>query len=273
MDINKCTIITVCEEKRPEKETNKNYTDKAIRLVRSLRKYGGACKDFPVNVWVSSDKCPQEDVLNSLSMLGCSFTYGDCECLEHPVFNKISAMNTPVDTEYALWLDTDIMILKDFSEVLDLYAAEVSAPDVCYSYHTWASEKDNDTWEKMYSLVGVDWPGPKIITSIDNKPSNFYLCSGMVLFKTDIGFPQVYKEIANTLIKSDIHNVLESFSQTALSLAILKGKYDYKVLPEKHHLVYALRGRIFEDSTIVHYQDCLMKEISKEDWDVPVFQQ
>jgi hypothetical protein len=95
----------------------------------------------------------------------------------------------------------------------------------------------------------------------------------MVLFRTDIGFPTLYKEIANKLISSNINNVLESFSQTALSLSILKGKYKYKILPERHHLVYALRGEIFEDTTIVHYQDCLMKEIDEVDWDVPVFNQ
>ena len=261
-----CSIITCCEKKRDTYITAKNYEKSAIRFIRSLRMNGGKCKDLPVYMWYGKDKKPSDNVLECLTSYGAILVEGECENHSHPLFNKITAMQTPVKTEYAMWMDSDIYILKDPSALLCDGSVDVSAAPVSQINHFWARSEDTESWKEYYKLFNINIPIPTLTTHIDQKEGNFYLCSGLILFKTTCGFASLYREIAHQILNSNLPDKTQSFTQTALTLATLKGKYKYRYIPEKLHFVYALRGKLFPDTVIVHYQDSHVVEI--KDWDM-----
>jgi len=104
---------------------------------------------------------------------------------------------------------------------------------MAYAHHKWVRKEDDHLWKQFYDMFGISRPVPRIATSMDNKEGNFYLCSGLVLFRTDSGFAELYQEMAHEVLASDVPDKTLNFTQTSLSLAILRGQYSYGIIPEK----------------------------------------
>lgn len=261
-----CSIISVCEGKRNVYPHAKTYEDKAIRLVYSLRKNGGACKDFPVYMWYGEDVPPSKNTIDLLSSLGCTLISGKCRKPQTPVHNKVAAcLDIRPETEYSLWMDTDMYVLGDFSDIFTS-SPDVAASPTNYCYHRWARFSDKDKWDEFYRSAGIENPNVTMLTDMDQKEGIFYTCSGLFLFRNDICFPDFYNDGVEAVLSSSVEDKVENFSQTGLTVGIIKGRFKFKQLPEKYQLYYGLRGGLLEDTIIVHYQDSTVSEVPRDDW-------
>jgi len=94
---------------------------------------------------------PSDETIDWLSSNGCTVVEGEelghnCE----PVGNKIVAVNTPVETDYSLWIDTDMYVLDTpmFEALLDR-EVDVAAVGPEYGFQGWAGPEDVSTWNAL----------------------------------------------------------------------------------------------------------------------------
>lgn len=263
MDYRDCTIITSCDGKsRPE---SKPYSEMAVRLVRSIRKWGG--QDVPIIATHDAKFPPLPGHYKMLLELGVDLRPLEMEG-EKPLFHKILACKTKVETPVKIWMDSDIYVrryaihnLWDISTRVDF-----AAPPTTHSGHRWARQEDNHLWERMYDAVCVQPPAIGVKTHIDQKFSNLYFCSGLIIIR-DPKFPATWEFAARKVLELGPEFV-ESFSQTSLTLAVLMRGLHFQVIEEDLHYVYSLRRDLPSWVQLIHYQDERVKEISDELWNV-----
>jgi hypothetical protein len=261
------TIFSICESKRDVYPNAKNYESHAIRLARSIRKNGGKHKSINIKMWYGEDAPPTPETTRILMDMGCDVVPGKCMYKKYPLYNKIEACNMRFDTDYAMWMDSDLYVLGDLEGLLNSDKEVLVSPDQ-NSFHRWSSSDQDPLWEKIYKELNVERPLKKIPCHIDSSVGNFYFCSGVFQFKIGVGFPEMYQECAATILGMG-GPFTENFTQTGLGMAVHKGGYDYGLIPEKYHYFYALHDKkLAADTQIVHYQDNRVTEIKDEDWNV-----
>ena len=261
------TIFSICESERYVYPHPKNYEAYAIRLARSIRKNGGKYKDVKIKMWFGEDAPPSKESILKLSDFGCDLQAGQCIYKNHPVYNKIEACGMDFDTDYAMWMDSDMYVMGDMSEILETTKDVVVSPDQ-NAMHRWSRTDEDDKWEQIFKTLGTTKPETKIRCHIDGRDGNFYFCSGIFMFKTGIGFPQLYKGCATGIINLG-GPFTENFTQTGLGMAVHIGGYTYDLIPERYHYFYTLHDKkLASDTVVVHYQDNKVTEIPNEEWNV-----
>lgn len=252
---NSVTIISGCE-RREVNVHHKNYEPLARRLVHSIRTNGGKYKDVDIVMWHAEEFAPSVETQEWLTNAGCTVIAGEplghgCE----PVGNKIVAANTPVSTEYSLWIDSDMYVLDTqlFEALLDR-TVDVAAVGPEYGFQGWAGPKDVPIWNQFYELLGVEPPTEKFVGSMGNDPCNFYFNSALVLFKNGRGFPEAWRDIAIAIRNSGIENCERNFTQTSLTVAAVKTADTWEQLPGTYNAYWSIRKNQALDCAILHYQ-------------------
>lgn len=260
------TVASCCEAKRGLKH-QKDYEAMAVRLAKSIRNNGGIYKDCDIVFWSDKDYKPSEETIKKLKDYGCELVYGKTPIEGHPISNKIAACSLPFDTDYVIWMDTDLYVLRDFSELLKEETDIVVSPDTRVG-HPWTREEDTPLWDRYYEYFDLKNPNIKILTHQDKKLGNFYFCSGLIVFRNAIDFGKKYLEIAKSILSTDVENRVYAFSQTSLPVVIVKYGLTYSLIPERLHYFYSIHGHKldYSDIAIVHYQDRRIDEVLDEDW-------
>jgi hypothetical protein len=260
---NEVTIISTCE-----KRENKDFETMSKRLVHSIRTNGGKYKDVDIVMWHCDEAVPSDETKSRLSDTGCTVVEGKpfnalaieggeggCE----PVGNKIMAVNTPVSTEYSLWMDADMYVLDTsrFEALLDM-TVDVAAAGAENTFHRWArldSPEEDRSWAKFYELAGIDPPSEQFVGGLDGEPCNFYFNSALVFFKNGRGFPEAWADIARLIRASGMPHCAESWSQTSLTVAAVKTADTTARLPSAYNGYWSRYGEKSFDQVILHYQD------------------
>ena len=186
------TIVSVCEGNRTAYQFPKDYQSMAIRLAKSIRKNGGALKDSPIVFWYGEDSKPSQVTIDKLTALGCRLVSGKCEVPEDPCSNQFTASAMKFDTDYVLWMDTDMYVNGDLCGIMDSEADVSMAPDT-FSIHTWSAPSWDSNWDIFYKHFGVERPN-KITSQVDHGQINFYFNNAITLFKNNIVF--VFKNVS-----------------------------------------------------------------------------
>ena len=259
------TVVSCCDGRR--EGSDKDYEAASIRLARSIRMNGGCCKGCGIAFWIDADNQPAEWKKKRLLGLGCELYYGMEPIEWQPISKKIAACCLNFDTDYTIWMDTDIYVLKDFSALVDT-DADVSVSPTTRSHHRWAREEDIPLLNALFNLFGLRMPVIKIETHEDRGLGNFYYCSGLISFRSDIDFGKKYLEVAKGILGSNVNDSSYSFDQTSLPIIITKYNLSYSVIPEWLHYVYAVHNHKLEydNIAIVHYQDQRVTEVSDNMW-------
>jgi len=268
MNGRRLTVISCCESLRGYGMYNKSYEKKSLRLVHSLRTNGGKYKDSHVVMWYSKEAPPSEETKMALSNLGCTLVEGETLIPEDPVANKIEACCIPVGSEYALWMDSDMYILDThkFESLVEL-EVDVAAVGAEFDHHRWARKSDDALWSELYTLAGVAAPDIRIPGGIDGRDCNFYFNSALVLQRTGRGFADVWKDLAKRVRFSGILHSEHNFTQTSLTLAMLKTNSVWKHLPAEYNAYWSVWKEEALDLAILHYQDNKITD-SRVLWDV-----
>ena len=265
------TILTACDPPRGV-PGEKDYQRSAIRLARSVRVNGGAysdCKivcvhDKPLDAWARA----------WFDHLGVEVRHVDTPNPNHPNSMMFAAGSSPIDTEYGLYLDSDIVVLRDLSDFFT-GDADVRASPTTYAHHKWARPEDSVAWSKIIAELGLRVDETRQLrTHIDQRKARFYLSAGAILFRRESGVQNLWADLARRIfVALDAGRLpsecTASHPEPGLTLAVLTlSQLKFMPLPERLHLVYALRRRAFDDTVIVHYQDNRVTEMSDALWNV-----
>ncbi len=258
---NEVTIISACEHRE-----DKDFEPMAKSLVHSIRTNGGKYKDVPIVMWHSPGAAPSEDTKGWLGNAGCTVVKGEplgngCEVIG----NKIIATSTPVSTEYAMWMDTDMYVMnaENFEVLLDKQV-DIAAVGPERAIQRWAGPDHEHIWKQFYEYVGVTPPKEKFKEGmgegdtfkdyISGKPCTFYFNSALVFFRTGRGFPEAWIDIAKKIRNSGIEQCRHNFTQTALTVAAVKTADTYEQLPSTYNAYWAMYREKSFDASILHYQ-------------------
>lgn len=261
------TIVSCCDGRR--EGGDKDYEAAAIRLARSIRCNGGYYKDSDIAFWMDIDNQPAEETKRQLVGYGCELHYGKVPIEWQPMSSKIAACCLNFNTDYTIWMDTDIYVLDDFSALLDL-DTDVAVSPTTRSHHRWAREEDIPLLDVLYKHFGLDRPEIKVMTHEDKELGNFYFCSGLIVFRSDIHFGKKYLEVAKGILGTNVESKDYAFTQTALPIIITKYELSYTIIPEWLHYVYGVHNHKLEydNVAIVHYQDRRVTEVLDDMWEV-----
>lgn len=270
MNRDSVTIISVCQSQNVGEEAKvfgvKDYEEMSIRLVKSIRRNGGRCKDCPIIFWVPTNKIPKKETLRRLSDYNCKFVFGETPIPENNISNKIAACMIKVTTPYVVWMDTDMHVLSDFSGMLPL-AKDIMVVPTSRSTNKWAYTEDVKLWRDLYGKLGLKMPEIKVKCPLDGGLGNFYFSSGLFAFKSALGFGELYLATTKRIIeKTFLTATTESLSQVSLTVSIVAGNLSFGVLSRRFHRVYSVERKIYDGDVIIHHQGLRIKEVSDAEW-------
>lgn len=268
------TVVTTChrqftENDAPrfyEKHGHKNFEISTVKLVESIRKNGGQLKNCKIKIWIPKKFRPSDKAIECLLDNNCQLEYGDDWLIPaYPNSSKIDACNMKFDTEYIFWMDSDSLVLKDFSGAFKyMNAFDVSFLPMNLITNFGAGVEEDELWQKYYEYFQLKQPDTKIETLIDKKPGHFYFTSAMIIFKNNLHFGKWYRHFVTELFASDLPRKDFRFNQTVLSLMATEQEWKVKPMLKQNGHLYHLNGYAVEpDTAIVHYADD-RKRIFKE---------
>lgn len=196
-------------------------------LFHSLRTFGGALADARAIVYFV-DSLPRET--RHLEALGVEIRQVRTIDDRSPHSNKIHMLLDRHDTEWLVAMDTDTVIMGDFSEQLErpVFAAKIVD----------TNPLSEALWARLYGYFDLALPGERYQTHFTGDLSNPYFNSGMLLVpRTEVArlgetwlglVPQVI-----AVYERDPELAKHAFftDQFALALAVSKTGMDYRTLP------------------------------------------
>ncbi|MCD6476962.1 MAG: sulfotransferase, partial [Candidatus Aenigmarchaeota archaeon] len=183
-EFNKHKILLGCVA-----ENNPKYLSQALRLLQSLRWFGGkvANADFLLCSVDNIDEEYKKEFLKFNAFIEVANRFN----AKHPPSNKLSFFNQERIQNYDIVMlsDCDTLIVDDFSEYLytNVFQAKI-ADDQTVS---------PQIFEKLFKQAGLDYPESDIYyTTVTNKPTIWYCNSGVLILP---------KEILKLLVTQWIH--------------------------------------------------------------------
>ena len=206
------------------------------------------------------------EVIRVLRHLGCEvrpFVTEGRFAPPYPHGNKILATMEPRDSEFSCFMDSDILCLQP--NAVDNILAEGK---VSLTPAAWMGWGDQDTWGRIYEIVGLPLPTERIQLMKQKKGKGKvpYFSSGLFSFpeqfrtKDGKSFPEVWYEVAQAVdADPDIPQKRPYLDQMTLPLAIQKAGLAWNILPDSQHFILGGRSRgkpLPEDRHIytVHYR-------------------
>jgi hypothetical protein len=210
-----------------------------ILLVCSIRK---VMPDVQVIAYVPLSKKPliTETIKEFCGVMTVELRFMETEDVFDPHYkqgNKLIAMAEIRDTDYTVFLDTDIVLTRplDFSNITRSGCVSV-VPEGVY---TWG--KDPTDWDSVYRKFGLKTPTEQVTLVRSGKKSLPYFNAGFVLFpnrplldgKT---FSKVWLETAKMVdMDSDIPNRRPWLDQITLPVAIKRAGLSHHVLSDVYN--------------------------------------
>jgi hypothetical protein len=268
------TVVSSCEGKRPGVENAKDYSVGAIRLINSLRKNGGMFKDATVLMWHSEELAPSPEQQEKLKDLGCTLVPGrnDSGNILHSKVQAISDCAKVADTDYLLWLDSDMLVVGELDVLVDYMGVDFAATATEFNHHRLANEEDLPLWENLCKATGTPFEkfsGRRLMTMMDGKIGLFNFNSGIMLFDLWTFSLDNYVEMANTILSKSKEDETVSnycFDATPLSLIATKYHHSWAKLPMALNHYYALHKSVAPDTKVIHYQDNDLSSLYPDLW-------
>lgn len=159
-------------------ENDTKYLTQAVRLVQSLRWFGGSLADSDVIVGVVEGCRP--NYRRVLEALGASVVILPRESDWHGPSNKLGFLRLPqlVHYEHVLLTDCDVVILDDIADALQPGVLRAKPADLATLGDT--------TLADLFQRAGLPAPTWRLRTSIDGIEMLPYCNSGVLLFHRDV---------------------------------------------------------------------------------------
>jgi hypothetical protein len=275
-----CDIVFVCQAEEIEQQS--------ILLAQSIRLFGGGIASahlhalIPIPEHIYGSVSPS--TLAFLESLGVAFYYCRNPISDsYKIANKLNAFTVPSKTETIVFLDSDILVLGDFSDLLAQRRVDVLAK---VAMRQWPSplSRGYGVWERLYREFGLTVPTRRVVSPETNRRMIPYFNAGVIVCSRRANLSDVWIHVARRLDQMDIPHKYPYLDQVALPVALSLGNLDWETLPEdynfapgfwllKKKLRYALGRRAWltlpqtlSDVKMLHYHAYrILERVSQED--------
>jgi hypothetical protein len=245
-----------------------------LRMVESLRLFGGAYADCPM--WAIKPRFGppiSRQTRSHFDRLGVEYRQTTREdpypwyaFLNKPRVLTLAEEEAP--TECVGWLDADLLVTGEPSELLPGPDEDITAcsPDNCGG-STGPGDKCEPFWREACAAVGLEIDQlPWVTTEREGDRIRLYWNSGVFAFRRGNGLAAEYDRSTRALLDAYLGSAVTGLfftEQFSLSLAAVKLGLRRRQLPHSHN--YEMNSRIHETwyredklraARIVHYHDC-----------------
>lgn len=249
-----------------------------VRMVESLRRWGGMFSNAPVYAVTPRlgpplsrkthqifDRCEIEHL--SIRPPSHHSKYSWNNFMNKP--NAILAVDEQVKTEAVAWLDSDLLIVGEPSELV-LQSDESFL--ACTADQIGATTGLNDPMESYWQVIcrnlGLDIESlPWVTTEQEQAKVRYYFNSGMFVYRRETDFAKRYLETCLTMLDNRVSSKLCGFfftDQVALGLTArqltlpwrsLSYSHNYPMGSASHQLWY--NRDLLQRAKIVHHHDAM----------------
>jgi len=221
-------------------ENTPRFHHEVVYLFKSLRYFGGRLADAPGIVYFVGSV--NAEVAATLAALDVTVQIVDRLDERCPHANKIQMLDDTKDHDYLVAVDTDIVVVRDFS--FQLIGNSIAAKPADSDPLTLVQ------WQKIFGYFNLQLPQTRCLTSFTLSETIPYFNSGVIVI------PRMWVSRLRTLWREYIVRLLDAYGdlveieehrfftdQIALSLAIARGEMPIRELPLEmnfpiHHPVH-----------------------------------
>lgn len=159
--------------------------------------------------------------------------------------NKIACVQIAVEADKLIFLDSDILCIRDFADEprFDLPINLKPADHMTYSV-------DDDVWQKVYEVAGVPLPSMRLPATASQEFSLPYFNAGFVSLDAKLNLGMTWEECFRQLsVENEIANINSPpphqaywIDQVSLSVAIAKLQLPYDCLDERYNFPANLKS-------------------------------
>lgn len=249
--------------------------EQTIRMVESLRRWGGALADSPVFAINPRFGPPVSSATRAafdrLGVQYISFS-ADNPYSWKAFLNKHYSMALAerlAKTEFVGWLDSDMLVLGEPTELLlaDTEDFAACAPDRTIGT-TGPGDPFEPFWHEVCQVVGLTLDDlPWIVTAQESIRIRLYWNSGVFVYRRATGFSQFHLDTTLKVMDAKISSASAGnyFTQHTLGLAMVKMGLRWRALPHSHNFtpptLDAHRDpaglQKLKEAKILHYHDSM----------------
>lgn len=255
-----------------------------VRMIASLRLFGGALADAPV-LAVTPRRGPK---LSDVTQKAFQRYKVDHVCIESPsTYSWNNFINKPQALLYAInhcqsdvivWLDSDVIVTDCLGPLALGYLNIIGTASQSIHYEFAACpvdknigtsgihDKNDAFWRKICSALAICYDTiPYITTCSEGIAIKWYFNSGVFSFKRESGFAEQFSDYCHTLLNSNIasHTAGIFFTdQICMGLAAHSLSLKTKILAHKYNFAIGSSEKnpnvqVLKNAAIIHYHDAL----------------
>jgi len=249
-----------------------------IRMVESLRRYGGKFSTAPVIAVTPRFGPPlSKSTLQVFDNLKVTYlrpqiktNYSWFKFLNKPL--ALVAAEEHITSAAVCWLDSDLLIV-DEPEKLDLLPSEdfLWFPVETKEMGTIGpGDAYEPLWKKFGRTVGIDIEDlPWVITAETDQRVRLYFNGGIFVYRRSTSFAKNYLDICLQLLDSRVGTKAEGYNvgikeMSAIGFAVIKMGLAWRSLPYSHDYVMLskthnewYKEELLKEAKIVHYHDSM----------------
>lgn len=249
-----------------------------VRLVESLRKFGGRFASLPI-IAVTPRLGPPLSATTRATFQACNVQYVRRNTTDR--YTWFNFLNKPlallyaeplIHTECVCWLDSDLLIVRE-PEQLELSQTEdfLAFPSQIKEMGTTGPGDPYESfWQACSDVVGIKLDDlPWVITAETDERIRLYFNSGLFVYRHHSGFAAEYLRLTRALLDSRVTTrapgyglgfkemVSVGFAVTALALRwrALPYSYNYSMSSLDHQERYRLEA--LQEARVVHWHDSM----------------
>lgn len=251
---------------------------KTIRMVDSLRRFGGRFSDLDV-IAVTPRMGPRlrPETVRRMHELGVRHIRIEPQTryVWHHYMNKAQAVMAAeqlVDSEAILWMDSDIIFLREPNQLelpsgVDFVA---SAPDTGLIGSSGADDPHDAFWARCAGLIGRDVDELPWLSTGDGHSIRFYWNAGLFVYRRATMFGREFvadfeRAMADGVARN--HAQVHGMDQVILGLTVLRLGLGWKAVPDTNNFpVISFIPQNFDPTKVepvdvLHYHDSMSPEL------------
>jgi len=249
-----------------------------IRMVESLRKYGGKFSSAPVIAVtprfgppLSRHTLQTFRKMNVMHIRSYSKTnYSWFKFLNKPL--ALVAAEQYITSESVCWLDSDLLFV-DEPDKLELLSSEdfLGFPVECKEMGTTGLGDPNEPmWQNFCRALGIEIENlPWVVTAQTGERVRLYFNGGIFVYRRATGFAKKYLDICLQLLDSYIATNGEGCGpgikeMSAIGFVVIKDNLKWRPLPYSHDYVMLsvshndwYQEELLREAKVIHYHDAM----------------
>lgn len=169
---------------------------------------------------------------------------------DYPIGNKISCLGIPTDKDKQVFVDSDILCLREFNGGEEFRAQLNVKPADVFTFG-----RDEEVWRHAYATMGLEPPTDRVEATISGESMLPYFNAGFIAVASDVGFGEAWRQACVAIEAEDkVQPKRPWLDQIGLPVAAYKLGLEISQLTEKYNFPAHLRAIDNDDPPVFcHY--------------------